>query len=326
MNKKKAVAPPVPAVGDVSEVAADELSVLIDDMSIESKLKEWAARENPECLTVRTYIYKYDNPTTGDNKVLCDRVDEDIPDPHQVGMMYGSGRYMMIVAIPDGTQQQKKVKGLRFRLHARYDELRKNAGSVVSMGAPPAAVPVPVNSMRDGLEMVKAVVEILRPMIDNRPAAAVSAGPDITKILESNYEMMAGMMRRSLTDSQQMIQEVHKAKLESGGDPVNDEPDFLARVMPLVQQFLPLILGGGGTAATTAAIVRSIPEVKKVIGDRGELVRVVSWLDKSQGKEKTDRILAALRVRRPGGNGKLRPGVQRVNSVGAVPAVVPGGK
>lgn len=310
---------PPGSVSDFAEVAQDEIAGLVDEVSIESKLKEWAARENPESLVVRTYVYKYDNPSTGDNKVLCDRIDADIPDPHQVGIMYGAGRYMMIVAIPAGAQQAKNVRGLRFRLHARYDELRKNAaggGVPAPMFAPAAPAQ---SSLAEGIAVVRSVLEMLKPILETK-AIAAPAAPDVSKLLEGQYDMMAGVLRKSLDHSQELIAEVNKAKLENG--PVTadgDEPDFLSKVMPLIEKFLPLILGGGGAAATTAAAIRAIPEVNKVIADRAELGRVVLWLDKTQGKEKTDRILAALKVRRPGNNGRvvqgrsvLRPAVDTV--------------
>lgn len=315
MGKRAAAVsgPAVPAggsmVGDVAEVADSELVGLLDEVGIEARIKEWAARENPECLTVRTYIYKYDNPSSGDLKVLCDRIDEEIPDPHSVGLMYGAGRYMMIVSIPNGANQEKKMRGLRFRLHARYDELRK--GAAAAPVAVPAAVPAvsvsPAAAMSEGLGMVAKVIELLTPILAAKQAAAPAA-PDMSKILEGQYDMMSGILRKSLADSQELIGEVHKARLEGSSDPEAEEPDFITKAMPLIQQFLPLILKGGGAAEATAAAVRGIPEVAKIVADRHELGRVVAWLDKSQGVEKTDRILGALKVRRPGVARVVAPG------------------
>jgi len=297
---------------DVAEVDPVELAGLQDQIDVESKFREWAARENPECLTIRTYVYKYENATTGDLKVQCDRIDgEDIPDPHQVGLLYGSGRYLMIVSIPDGTGQQKKMRALRFRLHSRYDEMLKSRVAAVAVSAVPAAPAV--NGLRDGIDLIKSVVEVLKPLLDTRQAS----GPDVSKLLEGNYNMMAGVLSRSLASSQELIDQVNRAKIENAPQSVEpDEPDFLVKIMPLVEKFLPLILGGGAGAAGTAAVIRGIPEVAKVVNNAGELRRVVSWLDGRIGAEKCNTVLKALKVRRPN-NGK-------VVSVPAAAAVVKG--
>lgn len=301
--------PAVPAgpVSDFEEVDDAEVSALMGDTSADEKLREWAARSNPENLTIKTYVYKYDNAFSGDHKMLCDRIDDDIPDPHQIGLAYGSGRYMMIVDIPRGAAQKKDVKALRFRLHSRYDDLKKQNTGVNLVSPVAVAAPVVNNSMSEGIAMFRAVVEVLRPLLEVRQVAA-SSGPDVGKILEGQYDMVQSMMKKSLMSGQELIDQVHRAKLENApADPADDEPDFLTKAMPLIQQFLPLVLNGGGAGAATAAAIRAVPEVRAVIGDRAALSRVVSWLDRSQGKEKSDRILAALKVKRPAVNGKPAP-------------------
>jgi len=289
-------------VGDVGEVSADELVSLADEVGIEKRLREWADRENPERLQVLTYVYKYDNPTTGDLKVLCDRLEEEIPDPHAIGLQYGSGRYMVMVSIPNGTTQERKVKGLRFRLHARYDELRKAAAGGGGASPVPLAVAVaPQASLREGVEIVRSVVEMLAPLI----AAQRSSSPDVSKILESSYDMTQAILRKSVENSQHLINQVQEARLaQNPADDRDEEPDFLGRVMPLLEQFLPVLLGGGAQAKTTAAMVRSLPQFSKVISNKDEMSRIVAWLDKMHGREKCDRLLSALRVNRPRVNGR----------------------
>lgn len=307
-----AVPRPVSAVadvGDVSEVSAEELAKS-DGVEIDRQLREWVSRENPESLTVLTYVYRYDNPTTGESKQLCDRVEGDIPDPHTIGQTYGSGRYMLMVSIPQGVNQDRAVKALRFRLHPRYDDMRRaaTAAAAGASGAVPAALPVaavaPASGLREGLEVVGMVLNMLRPLLESqRPAV-----PDMSKLLEGQYDMMASVLKRSLADSQELIGEVQRARLE--GQPREEdggeESGFMDRIMPLVDRFLPVLLGGGAAGKAAAAAVSAMPEVKRVMENTGELRRVVTWLDKRQGREKTDRVLAALRVRRPHNGASVR--------------------
>lgn len=302
---------PAVNVGDLVELDESDLGAVVNEIGIETKLRQWAERENVEALTVRTYVYKYENPTSGDIKVLCDRIDEDIPDPHSIGLLYGAGRYMMIVSIPQGGNQSSKAKGLRFRLHARYDELRDKAkaGQLQDPAAGAAAVPVVSgsgSSLKDGIEMVRVVVDMLRPLLETKQAAA----PDMSRVLEGQYDMVQRIMQKSLSQSQDLIAEVNRAKLDSaGGDAVEDrEPDFIEKIGPLLDRFLPVLLGGGPGGAATAAAVKSLPEFAQVVSNARELGRVVAYLDKSQGREKTDKLLAALRVRRPvNGRAKMYP-------------------
>lgn len=320
MNKKKAgarvqaVAPVAPvqdsAAGpgggsEIVELGNDELSSIIDEVSIEEKLKEWVSRENTEAQIVRTYLYKYENPVTGDHKVLCDRIDGDIPDPHSVGVQFGSGRYIMIVTIPGSESVKARARGLRFRLHARYDDLRKRFDSgAASAPAIMGGVAAPASGgLRDGIELVKTVVDMIVPLLATKQAAA----PDMSRVLEGQYDMMQSVLKKSLSNSQELIGEIQRAKFENGGGvELESEPDFLSKIMPLVEKFLPVLMGGGAGANATAAAIRALPEFGKITRDTHELRRVVEWLDRSQGKAKTDAVLNALRVRRPGAdNGRV---------------------
>ena len=304
-KKRVAVRDPM---SDVEELEGVELGNVLDEIGIEARLAEWAALVNPECLTIRTYVYKYEHPTTGDHKVLCDRIDSEIPDPHSIGLMYGAGRYMMIVSVPVGSTQPKAGKGLRFRLHARYDELMAQSkqgqlpGDVAPATAAPAATPQ--SSMKDGIEMVRVVVDMLKPLLESR-AAATPAAPDMSHLLESQYSMMSSVLKKSLHDSQDLIAQVNQARLEGGvGADDDEEPDFIAKVMPLLDQFLPAMMGGGATAKVTADAVRALPEFAQLMQNAQELRRVVAWLDETQGQKKTNKILNVLKVGRPGTNGK----------------------
>lgn len=289
-------------VSEIVEVDGEEIAA--EGIEAERALREWVARENPESLTVLSYVYKYDSPTTGDNKVLCDRIEGEIPDPHTIGCQYGGGRYLLIVSIPRGQNQDRKVRGLRFRLHARYDELKRTSqsGQWAGQSAAPAvpAVPAvvsPLSGLKESMEIVRSVVEIIRPLLDAK-AQSAAAVPDVGKLLEGQYELLRGVMKKSLEDTQELIGEVNRARLE-GGNVECVEEDTLDRWLPWIERFLPLVLGGGPQGKAAAAVVGSLPEVRRVVSDAGQLRRVVAWMDESIGREKTDRVLGALKVKRP---------------------------
>lgn len=298
----------------VQEVPDSELEGLFDEADISRKLRDWVARENPEQVSYLTYLYKYDHPTTGDAKVLCTRYDNEIPDPHEIGLAFGSGRYLVMVNIPETAETTKKIRALRVRLGTHYDTLKKQAeaglipgfqppGAMApgAMAYPPAALARGgMGGVSEGLELVERVLGMFLPLI----AAQQSTRPDMSAMMQEQYGMISGVLKRSLADQQELARDVIRARVEAGKDEDEDEDEgegtMLERILPLIEKFVPLLTTPGPQASATAAMVRSVPQFAEVLKDRGELVRIIKYLDMTQGQAKTDAVLRSLKVARPG--------------------------
>lgn len=310
VKRGRAAAPPPEDFA--TEVPAAELVGLVDELDIARKLEQWAIRENPENQSYLTYLYKFDHPSTGDAKVLCTRYENEIPDPHNIGIQFGSGRYLVLVSIPATPSHDSKVKALRVRLGPQYDSLKKQAEAGMLPGAPVPGAHAPgsspyvmaaqaqgVNNLSQGLELVERVMGMILPLV----AAQQSSKPDMSAVMRGQYDLVSSMMKRSLMDQQDMAKEVIRARIESGSTEDEDEDreqSMLEKLLPLIEKFLPMITAGGVQGQTTAAMVRQLPQFAEVVGNRAELLRIINYLDTTQGPEQTDALLKALKIARPG--------------------------
>jgi len=290
--------------------------------TFDSKLREYIEGQKAEDQIYKTYLYKFDSPT-GQDKSLCGQWENDIPDGHTVGMTYGSGRYLIISTAPPCDKGQKKlVRSFRFKIHSHYDDLRKQAqyqnipqnqffpAPYIGPGAGRGATGAgqgPINAvnpgevMQSGLAMVSEVIKLLAPIMGAR--AQNQGLPDMSGLMVKQYETMSEVMRQSIIEQGKAYSEVTRKVREvqdlNGESDDMEEKSMLEQVIPLLEQFVPLILGKGPQAAITAGTVRALPQFKKIINDRGELQRIIDYVEKSQGKEKTDLLLKKLRISRP---------------------------
>jgi hypothetical protein len=81
---------------------------------------------------------------------------------------------------------------------------------------------------------------------------------------------------------------------------VDEKPSIIDQFGPIIQQWLPLLLGGGPKAAAAGAIVQTVPQVQQIMKDKFQLRKIIAYLDQSNGPDKTDKLLAALKIQRIG--------------------------
>lgn len=285
----------------------------------DQKLREYIESVRAEDQVYKTYVYKFDS-STGQEKSLCGQWENDVPDGHTVGMTYGSGRYLIISTAPPSEKNKKRlVRSFRFKIHAHYDDLRRTAVQNVGNYAPPSigqgaprgmpgagcGVPQAINPaevMQSGLSMVSDVIKLLAPLLVARQNTGM---PDMSGLMVKQYETMADVMRHSIIEQGKAYSEMTRKVREVENISTDDEEDgeseksMLEQIIPLLEQFIPLILGKGPQAAITAGTVRALPQFKKLMSDKSELTRIIEYVDKSQGKEKTDLLLKKLKINRP---------------------------
>jgi len=311
--------PPGPGADDGVELSEAEAQEYAD--TLDEKLKGWVEAQRYENTQCTTTLYKFDNPTTGEDKSQCGQWVDDIPDSHTIGLTYGPGRYLLLVTLPRTKAGPRAIKGYRFRIHPFYDELRRRAtydGQYPSLSllgprphAPgaPASLPAPggMDAMTAGLSMVREVLNIVSPLLKQRDNAP---GLDMGSMMMRNYGMMNDVMRRNLIESQALIADGIRAKIEGSGDMEGmqgagegegeeKEPSLIEQITPLLNQFVPLILGRGPGAVVATQAVQALPQFQKVTRDKGEFVKIVNHLDKAIGKEKVDGLLKRLKLERP---------------------------
>lgn len=297
--------------GDAQELSYEELQglgVMGVDSGFDRKLADWIAKANFEHLTVTVTLYKFDNADGGDAKQQCGQWENNIPDPHQIGLTYGAGRYLILTTFPRGQKQQRGIKGYRIRLHPHYDKLQQEhaakAAGFGPGGYPPMmhhVVPPSKNPMTEGLDAVAKLVGIIAPLLIQKN----SGGGDIGAFMLNSYKSMSQLLKESTMENIRNMNEAARLALADKAEEgenlsgATEEPNTLERLAPLLAEYVPILLGQGKGATATVTALKQLPQYKKLLRNKSELDKVIDHLDKTLGTAKTDRLLAKLKVTRP---------------------------
>lgn len=280
----------------------------LTDPSYTFRMQEFLMKANLDIQPV-FYLYRYENYNSGDLKAIIAKYkDGDPPDEDDIGRMYGSGRYLLLMSIPKqpGTRGKSKVQGYRFRVHPTYDKL-KNAP--VPFGAN-VAQPYPViqqqagNGFSDAIAILERLMTVMVPMF-NQPK-----DDSIQDVLSKSYDVMGDVMRKNMLGNVSMINEFQKQLALAGGGTMNFDteveeeeeqaPSLVEQIAPFLTEWLPKIIGNTPQAKVAQQAVKMTPQFRQVIKDRAEFIKLVQYLDQTTGTEKTDKVLTALQIKRPG--------------------------
>jgi hypothetical protein len=311
-------APAQPNIPDneEKELTAAEAAEYQD--TLDAKLRTWVEATRYENTQSTCTLYRFDHPTTGEDKSQCNQWTDEIPDAHTIGITYGPGRYLLLVTVPrsviNGKPGPRAIKGYRFRIHPYYDELRRRASQdagypVMGYGPRPGAgagpMPAGMDAMSQGLGMVREVLQIVSPLL-----RAKEGSGDMAAMMMRNYSMMNDVMRKNMIESQELMADSIRSRPAgpvqdrmpddgAGDDDDPPQPTLIEQITPLLNTFVPLILGKGPAGTVAVEAVKAMPQFQQMTADSGELRKLVSHLDKTIGKEKVDGLLKRLKVTRP---------------------------
>jgi hypothetical protein len=164
----------------------------------------------------------------------------------------------------------------------------------------------PSQAMASTMAMMKTMMEIFAPVL--HPPVQQQVMPDFSGVLLSNFQNMNEMMRGQALEMAKLIRDVQRGVMMPEDEEIDDpdsednpeEQGILQMIMPLLSEYIPKLLGGGPESKAITTVVRAAPQFKRIINDVGAVTQLVRHLDQTQGKEKTDAILAKLKVTRPG--------------------------
>lgn len=292
--------------GELQEVTALE-------PEFDIKLKEWLESANYEQLSAKVVLYKFDNPSSGNDKAVCGQWINEIPDAHTVGMTYGSGRYLILVTLPRGEKQAKTLRGFRFRIHPHYDELRRQSamgllppsmyygniagGHACGANAPKEVSISPASSLQESLGLVATIIKMLEPMIKPQ-----NNGADMGAILAGTYETMNKVMQRQAIEQVGLLSDLTRRAAQlplENEEEQEEEGGIWEQLKPLIGEIVPKLLSKGPTSTATATMIKALPQFKKVVREKVELKRLIGHLDKSIGTEKTSQVLKKLKIPHP---------------------------
>lgn len=254
------------------------------------------------------YLYKYEDFKSGEQKSFIAKYkDCEAPDEDTIGMEHGSGRYLLCLNIPptnqskDNSSNDGKMRIYRFRVHARYDKIkRERENALLQPVQSPSQIvnlPAPGASFSDAFSMVEKVIGMIAPIL-NKPK-----DDNVQEVMRSSYGMINEIVKQNVSDSMKLIGDIQRNALMKG-EPVEpaaieqeNEPSLLEQFGPILNEWLPKLLGGGPQGKAVSQVVQMTPQFQQVMKDKVELNRIIKYLTDTRGEVETAQILTALNIK-----------------------------
>lgn len=278
-----------------------------DDMqmspSVSGRIFSFLERIDLEDVAPVYYLSKYENYTSGETKAFLHKYEDcDPPDEYLIGKMYGSGRYLLTLVIPPVRGKTKGTTRIyRFRVSPSFDQAATSPSE--SGSALPVRQYSPEVSFAQSFGLIERMLALLIPLF-NRPR-----DENVLGILNQNYSAVNELMKKQMTDNIKLIHDYQRNIADLGEvmfdsetevEPAEAAPSILEQFAPIIQQWLPLLLGKGPQAKAAGAVVSAVPQVQQIIRDKIELRKIINYLDQTQGPDQTDKILENLKITRAG--------------------------
>jgi|WetSurMetagenome_2_1015567.scaffolds.fasta_scaffold06083_5 hypothetical protein len=278
----------------------------IEDMDFESDLTEWLSQKNIDNAQPTVHLYKFDNPLNNKEKSLYGTYKDHIPTEDEIGLECGSGRYFMIVKVPDGAHTGHCHTTTRsFKIGVRYDMLRE------ARKPAQAAVPYhnPQETAQQAFTMVERMMAMILPALLNKPQEATNPGLQMAsmysamnKILNEqaigNLETMQGLQRKMLDVTTPQTEE------ELPTEEPEKEKTFMENIIgllnnPGIMSIVSSLTSHSPQASVASQVVKTIPQVQEVMRNPAQVAETVRFLDGKFGAAKTNVILSNLKIKRP---------------------------
>lgn len=300
MQKKKGEIPENENPDIIEEL--DEKDIIVN-LSYVDRINDFMQRNDLLESGPVYYLYKFDNASSGESKSFLSKfTDTDPPDEDFIGKTFGSGRYMIVVAIPISDKAPKGfMRAYRIKIHAYYDTLKEKVDRLVSAPVAPTIIQAPGSSLAETVELLKTLITAIAPLM-----APKNDSSDFSTMLFRNYEITSKVLERNMLENVKNNSELQRKMLSMGnGEDMGnetqieeDEPGLIEKLSPLIMEWLPSLIGNNPQAKAVQQMVKTAPQFKQIIGNKKEFKTLVSYLDQEKGKEVTDKILTNLKLKR----------------------------
>lgn len=304
---------------EIREIDADTYT----DMEVESRLADWIETNAVENKEPRATLYKFTGPNLSE-KEQCDHYKGVFPSRHDIGLEYGSGKYMLIIS--NGAHAKEKIKGttVRFTLSKAYDEksrkfhAEKALQSIVPTPATQPLAPIaPVDNskaMADSFSMVQnmmqSIMSMFKPILERAmtPPPLPALPTPVADPLK-DYQLSRQIMKESMTDNLQIMSDFQRKLLEiQNGNNMNETDDnedlpeekksMFERIIELAGPFLDVLAQNNLAAKTAALGIKAAPQFKAVLSDVPLARKIIRYVDEKEGPQRADTVLKNLGVDR----------------------------
>lgn len=269
--------------------------------------KEEAARRD---TTPNATLYKYENES-GKNKQFAGyfRGDE-IPSRHNIGLLFGSGKYQLLLKQPKGKAKQPEQDTLIFKIHEIYDQHKAKAEAekakkdyAIQAAADPTGSSGSLQSTQT-FQQVKEILSLILPLVKETQKTQQLRQETPQESL-NNWATMQKLLKQNLFDTAETYRNFNQRYLEQdneeGGDPVETtekEPNILNTIIKLIEPFFNLIAQKSAAGKLVADGLRQAPQFIEVLNDPQLCSMIISYFDRTKGKEKANIALKNIGIDR----------------------------
>ncbi|MDD5549607.1 MAG: hypothetical protein PHI79_08455 [Sulfurovaceae bacterium] len=244
------------------------------------------------------YLYKYDSLTSQSKSFISKFTDVEPPDEDAIGRRFGSGKYLIVVAIsPCSKAPEGAMRAYNIKIHSYYDTLK--VSEPINQPIPNTTIiNTPQNNFKETVSMIAQLVSIITPLLQQRNDNT----PDFNQILFKSYETTNDVLKRNLMENIKVSGELQRKLLENGGnsemETEHEETSLIDQFKPLLIEWLPKLIGDNPQSKAVQALVQNLPQFKEVTKNTDELRILINYLDNEKGKSTTDKILQNLKLKR----------------------------
>lgn len=293
----------VELVENFEEVSGKKVEL---SLSYLDRVQEFISRNELTDSETVFYLYKFDNATAGNSKAFIAKYTEiEPPDEDQIGKKFGSGRYLVVMAVPKSEKSPAgHIKAFSIRIHQFYDTLNAPAAQQT-----PTIIQQPSNGLSDTISVISQLMAAFTPfftMMQQNQQNQQHNSPDVSSLLFKTFENTQDVLKKSMLENVKVAADLQRKliQVENGGTDMNseveeeEEPGLLETLKPLMMEYLPKLLDNNAQSKALQTVVKNTPQFKKIISNKREFKTLVAYLDKEKGPETTNKILANLKLKR----------------------------
>jgi len=246
----------------------------------------------------RYFVYQWEN--------IC-------PSQNEIGENYGSGNYDIFVIWFD-SKNIRHHKHRVINIDSHFDQIK---AAKDKQSEKPTA-PVQENTsgqsaLMQGVFMVKALTEAIKPLFDSFRGSPAAAAPPQPDVVSKSFENMMEMQNRAMMKNFEMGFDMQKKFVENMGNNMidsdsNDDDGVMERLLNVVEKFLPLLRTlpekSIGQVVETA---KQDEQLKGILADPAQTRIFYSKLVEKHGEKEAAEIAAKFGIKPRGSvpaNGK----------------------
>jgi len=258
-------------------------------------LRNWLARSEIDENFFQCTLYKFEKGT-GVSKEFIDQWEDQILTEHEIGLRHGGGRYLLFINAKsiDG---KNKVGSKKLKIHSRYDELsRRHKMGLTALSGNNVNSPVPVQngggmeSITMSLNIMKELMAMFLPLLTAGQVNNNNNPFDVSKMMTNMFSSVNSAMKQNLLDNTQFYNDMQREMFNMDSVVETDNElsgvqGFINSIAPLLETFLPSILGGGKPAQKTVNQVKNLPIYNKLVQSQQHVKALTNFINEKHGPQ-----------------------------------------